>query len=180
METNKDRNNIRYPKARLSPAKDELVVVEFARRHIESGDIGEMLKALKPMAATRENAQLFEGRVTFYLSGWDEDPRETAEILEIRAWFSKLTGEFPYWLHFLEKQGDSILHAMRLLCTGHYEKGPVEGMVGWSFDDLREFETKILTLFGYMNGMYGGLGLPEGLNERVSEEVSQLIACSFE
>jgi hypothetical protein len=180
LETNKDRNNIRYPKARLSPAKDELFVVEFARRHIESGDIGEILKALKPMAATRENVQLLEGRVTFYFSGWDEDPRETAEIPEIRAWFSKLTAEFPYWLHFLEKQGDSILHTMRLLCKGNYEKGPVEGMVGWSFDDLREFKTNILTLFGYMNEMYDRLGLPEGLNERVSEEVSQLIACSFD
>ena len=42
---------VKYPKARLSPAKDELVVVEFARRHIESGDIGEILKALKPMSA---------------------------------------------------------------------------------------------------------------------------------
>ena len=52
-------------------------------------------------------------------------------------------------------------------------------MVGWSFDHLREFETKILTLFGYMNEMYDRLGLP-GLNERVGEEVSQLIACSFE
>jgi len=53
-------------------------------------------------------------------------------------------------------------------------------MVGWSFDHLREFETKILTLFGYMNDMYDRLGLPEGPNERVSEELSQLIACSFE
>jgi hypothetical protein len=132
------------------------------------------------MSATRENAQLLEGRVTFYFSGWDEDPRETAAIPEIRAWFSKLTGEFPYWLHFLEKQGDSILHTMRLLCSGHYEKGPVNGMVGWSFDDLREFETNILALFGDMNEMYDRLGLPEGLNERVSEEVTQLIACSFD
>jgi len=105
---------VKYPKARLSPAKDELVVVEFARRHIESGDVGEILKALSPMSATRENAQLLEGRVTFYFSGWDEVPRETSAIPEIRAWFSKLTGEFPYWLHFLEKQGgfNSPHHAL--------------------------------------------------------------------
>ena len=54
------------------------------------------------------------------------------------------------------------------------------GMVGWSFDDLNAIEAKVLTLFGHMNGMYDRLGLPEGLNERVSEEVAQLIACSFE
>ncbi len=171
---------IEYPKSRLSPAKDGLVVFEFARRHIENGDTTEIRKALSLMAATRENAQLYEGRVTFYFSGWDDDPRETAAIPEIRAWFAKLTGEFPFWLHFLEKQGDSILHALRLLCAGHYENGPVMGMVGWSFDDLNAFEANVLTLFGHMNGMYDRLGLPEGLNERVSGEVAQLIACSFE
>ena len=51
---------IEYPKARLSPAKDGLVVFEFARRHIENGDTTEIRKALSPMAATRENAQLYE------------------------------------------------------------------------------------------------------------------------
>ena len=80
------RHNIRYPRARLSPAKDELVVVEFARLHIEGGDIKEMLKALLPMAGSRENATLLEGRVSFFFSGWDDDPRETAEIPELRAW----------------------------------------------------------------------------------------------
>ena len=172
---------IDFPKARLSPAKDGLVAVEFARRHIESGDIAEILNKLSPMCATRDKAQSFEGRMTFYFSGWDDDPRETAAIPEIRAWFAKLTtGGFPYWLHFLEKQGDSVLHAMRLLCTGHYEKGPVSGMVGWSFDDLEEFKRTLLTLFCHMNEMYDRLGLPEGMNERVSEEVTQLIVCSFE
>lgn len=171
----KEAYNISYPKARLSPAKNELVVVEFARRHIESGDIAEMLEVLKLMAATRENAELFEGRVTFYFSGWDDDPRELAEIPELRAWFNKLTGEWPYWLHFVEKEGDTLFLALRLLSAGQYVRGRELGMVGWEFADLREFESKVLTLFGYMNGLYDKLGLPEEMNMRVSEEVGQLI-----
>jgi hypothetical protein len=31
------------------------------------------------------------------------------------------------------------------------------------------------TLFGYMNGLYDRLDLPEEMNRRVSEEVAQLI-----
>ena len=169
-------HNIRYPRARLSPAKEELVVVEFARRHIESGDIKEILKdVLSPMAKTRENAELFEGRVTFFFSGWDDDPRETAEIPELRAWFGLLTGEFPFWLHFAEKQGDTLFHVLRLLCDGCYEKKPEMGMVIWRFDDMKEFSTVTRTLFGYMNGLYVRLGLPEEMNRRVTEEVGQLL-----
>lgn len=166
-----------YPRARLSPAKQEFVAVEFARRHVESGDIEEILKALQPMAATRENAELFKGRVTFWFSGWDDDHRDLAEIPEIRAWFSKLTGEFPYWLHFAEKQGSTLFLALCLLCAGHYESGQGidAGMAGWRFDDMKEFEARVLTLFGYMNFLYDRLGLPEEMNRRVSEEVGQLI-----
>jgi len=171
-----NKHKLRYPKARLSPAKNELVVVEFARRHIESGDIAEILASvLAPMAGSRENAEFFEGRVTFYFSGWDDDSRELAEIPELRAWFNRLTGEFPYWLHFAEKQGDTLFLVLRLLCAGHYEKGRELGMIGWRFADMREFDAKVLTLFGYMNGLYDRLGLPEQMNERVSEEVGQLI-----
>lgn len=172
--------NIRYPRARLSPAKNERVVVEFARRHIESGDIAEMLEILKPLAATRENAERFEGRVTFYFSGWDDDPRELAEIPEIRAWFNKLTAEWPYWLHFVEKEGDTLFLALRLLCAGQYVQGKEAGMVGWEFADLRKFEAKVLALFGHMNQLYDRLGLPEEMNRRVSEEVGQLIEVSFQ
>jgi hypothetical protein len=169
-------HTIRYPKARLSPAKQELVVVEFARRHIESGDIAEILSSvLAPMAESRESAEFFEGRVTFYFSGWDDDPRELAEIPELRAWFNKLTGEWPYWLHFAEKQGNTLFLVLCLLCAGHYEQGREPGMVGWRFSDLRVFDAKVLTMLGYMNQLYDRLGLPEEMNERVSEEVGQLI-----
>lgn len=179
-------HQIRYPLARLSPAKDELVVVEFARRHVEGGDVAGIVKdVFAPMAATRENAELFEGRVTFWFSGWDEDPRELAEIPEVRAWFNKLTGEFPYWLHFIEKQGDTLFLALRLLCRGHCEKGRDMGMVGWRFADMGEFSDTVLCLLGYgtvryVNGLYGRLGLTEEMTERVSEEVGQLLDGAME
>jgi len=31
-----------------------------------------------------------------------------------------------------------------------------------------------------MNGLYDRLGLPEEMNERISQEIAQLIECSFE
>ena len=78
--------------------------------------------------------------MTFFFSGYDDDPRETAEIPEIRAWFSELTGEFPYWLHFIEKEGDTMFHVLRLLCAGHVERFE-GGMVGWRFDDMGQLST---------------------------------------
>jgi hypothetical protein len=166
--------NIRYPRARLSPSKQELLVIEFARRYIDTGDIKEALEILALMAGSREDAETFEGRVTFFFSGWDDDPRETAAIPEIRAWFQKLTGEWPFWLHFIEKEGDTLFHVLRLICSGHYE-GIKDGMIAWRFDDLDQLGNNLEVLFGYMNGLHGRLGLPREMNRRISEEVAQLI-----
>jgi len=42
-------DHIRLPLARLSPAKDGFVVVEFDRCRIKIGNIAEILKTLSPM-----------------------------------------------------------------------------------------------------------------------------------
>lgn len=165
---------IKYPLARLSPAKHELLVIDFPREQVVASNIAPMLEMLAPLAKSRENADQFEGRLTFYFSGWEEDPRETAEIPEIRSWFSDLSADFPYWLHFIEKEGDTLLHVLRLLCKGHIER--IEnGMVGWRFDDMKQLSATADTLFGYMNLLHERLKLPEEMSERISQEVAQVI-----
>jgi hypothetical protein len=172
-------HNPRYPRARLSPAKDELLVLAITRESVVATDTAPLLEKLAPLAATREEALAWEGKLTFCFEGWDDDPRETAEIPEIRRYFQALTADFPFWLHFAEKIGDTFWHAMRLLCRGRYEALP-GGMVGWRFDDMRELIRQVNRLFAGMNVLYGRLELPEETNRRVSEEVAQLIECSLE
>jgi hypothetical protein len=167
-------HRIKYPRARLSPAKQELLVIEFPRERIEADDTAQALEVLSAFTESRETAEWFEGRLTFFFSGWDDDPRETAEIPEIRAWFADLTGAFPYWFHFVEKEGDTFFHVLRLLCAGHIERIE-QGMIGWRFDDRKQLSAVVETLFGYMNGLYQKLGLPEEMGRRVTEEVGQLV-----
>lgn len=164
----------RYPRARLSPAKDELLAVEIARESVVTGDVRPLLGKLRRLTASREAAVRWEGKLTFFFQGWDADPRETAEIPEIRAFFLDATAEWPYWLHYCEKVGDTIPHALRLLCRGHREQVRA-GMVGWQFDDPPDISRQLLLLFGHMNELYDRFDLPEEMNRRITEEVTQLI-----
>lgn len=169
---------IRYPRARLSPAKDELMILTIPRAHVEDGDTTLALQQLGFMTESRELAERWEGQVSFVFDGWQDDPRETAEIPEVRDYFVALTDSWPYWLHFGEKVGDTIPHVLRLLCRGHTEAiGP--GLVGWAFDDLEEVRQQLLQLFVRQNGLYARLGLPEAMNERIAEEVAQLLESAF-
>ncbi len=72
--------DIRYPMARLSPAKTELVVIEFSRADIEANYLDTALARLQVLVDDNEAAEKWEGSATFFFSGWDDDPRETGEI----------------------------------------------------------------------------------------------------
>ena len=164
-----------YPRARLSPAKDELLAIEITRESVERCDIQPLLGKLELLSADAQSALPWEGKLTFYFSGWDRDPRETAEIPAIRTYFAAVTAEWPYWLHIAEKTGDSIPHLLRLLCRGHIERRQQQGLVGWLFDDPSEISRVLLQLFDQMNALYDRLELPEEHNQRITEEVAQLI-----
>jgi hypothetical protein len=68
---------------------------------------------------------------------------------------------------------------LRLLCRGHVEQ-VADGLVGWCFDDLEEIQHQLLRLFTGMNVLYDRLELPESMNQRISEEVAQLIECMLQ
>jgi hypothetical protein len=168
----------KYPLAHFSPAKDELVVIAITRESVDTGDTRPLLEKLSLLSASREAAIKWEGKLTFYFDGWDQDPRETAEIPEIRSFFLDVTAEWPYWFHFCEKVGDTVLHVLRLMCRGHYVRGR-PGMVGWQFDDAHDLGRQMMLLFNGQNGMYDRFELPETMNERITQEVTKLIENSL-
>ena len=159
----------KYPRARLSPAKDQLLVIRIARESVATNDVRPLLDKLARLSATRAEALRWEGKLTFAFDGWDDDPRETAEIPEIRAYFLDVTAEWPFWFHYCEKVGDTVLHVLRLLCRGHREQVRA-GMVGWQFDDPGELSRQMLLLFSYMNVLYDRFDLSDDMNQRITEE----------
>ena len=164
----------KYPLADHSPAKEQLLAIVIARESVVTGDTAPLLQKLGFLSESREAAMQWEGRLTFSFDGWDFDPRETAEIPEIRSFFQSLTAEWPYWLHFSEKVGDTVLHVLRLLCRGKYVRRQ-PGIATWAFADIAEVQQVLLQLFCGQNVMYDRFGLPETMNERITQEVAQLI-----
>ena len=169
---------LKYPLAHLSPAKDELVVIEISRAAVDSGDPRLTLEKLQWLSASRESCLQWEGKLTFYFAGWGHDPRETAEIPEIRAFFQAVTAQWPHWLHFCEKVDDTVMHVLRLLCHGHYLRRQPRTVL-WQFADPNEIPNQLMRLFSGQNALYDRFHLPETLNERITQEVGELIENTF-
>lgn len=69
-------------------------------------------------------------------------------------------------------------HVLRLLCRGRFER-PQPDLVAWRFADFDDIKRVLSRLFCGQNAMYERLALPEEINERIAQEIAQLIENTF-
>ena len=90
-----------------------------------------------------------EGAVTLVFNGYDDDPRELESIPEVREWFAKLFGAWPYWSFFASRIDQTVPLVLTCLMSGETVAGE-PGMVGWEFDGDK-LKPLLFEMFGYQN-----------------------------
>lgn len=165
-------------KARLSPAKNQLMVIEFRRDEVVRGDARRVHDILSALIESRQAAEYGAGALVFFFSVWDTDPQEICDIPAIRRWFVRLTDMFPNWLHFAENEGSTFSHVLMLLCQDATEHSSDASMVGWRCADLNEVQDRVLWLLKAQDALYVKLGVPAETSERISEEIAEFIRCT--
>ena len=93
-----------------------MLVLYLSREEVESGNVASALERLHIIADTRESAMRYRESLVFIVCGYDEDPRELAEIPQVRAFFARLVQEWPHWLWFLSRGVGAVGLFMSLLC----------------------------------------------------------------
>ena len=85
------------PRLDLRPGVSEPVVLLISRREVEAADIASVLSRLKPFLASREEAWRYRGQMTLVVDGYNHDPRELADVPEVRTLLRKLEASWPHW-----------------------------------------------------------------------------------
>lgn len=165
------------PTSRLSPAKNQQVIVVCDSAAITAGDISGVMTALKSLSSDRSSAMSAEGAVTLVFHGYDNDPREIESIPEVRAWFARLFEAWPYWSFFASRIDQTVPLVLSLLLSGEAVAGE-PGMVGWSFD-LNELKPLLLEMFDHQNELIERLEIGEDVNERVTHEFLEAVQAFF-
>jgi hypothetical protein len=154
--------------------KDAMVVLALTRQEVESGHFASALERLHVLAGSRESAMRYQESLIFIVEGYDDDPRELQEIPEVREFFSKLTGHWPHWLWFLNRQLGSIPLLMSLLCKSEIRRDS-SGVIGVEILDMNELQTKLLDLLGRGNAMFACFGITdEQANASVQSALDKL------
>ena len=152
------------PSSRLSPAKEQLIVVVCKSSDINAGNITDVLTALKSLSSDRSSALSAEGALTLAFTGYDTDPRELESIPEIRTWFAKLNAAWPYWFFFACRTDQTIPLVLSLLLPGMVVAGE-PGTVMWNFDML-ELKPLLLKMLAHQIDLVEKLEIATDVNER--------------
>lgn len=91
------------------------VILHISRKEIEACAIASALERLHVLTDTRAAVLEYRESLAFVVSGYDTESRELAEIPEVRAYFSRLSSEWPHWLWFLSRGTGSIPLLLSLL-----------------------------------------------------------------
>ena len=86
----------------------DLWILKVSRAEVERQDIVPAILELAPLLAP-ENVKRFHRKVTLFIDGYDDDPRELNAIDEVRSWVRLIDIAFPFWFYFLSLGPESSL-----------------------------------------------------------------------
>lgn len=147
----------------------DIVVTEFSRRQVESGELDTIVASLERLSKVPEVALKLKGSMFLSFAGWDDDRREIYDIPEIVQFFRALTQHWPHWFYFLEAEQDSIKNSLFLLLDLKYESKS-NGKMSYVFDP-HQFSSKAMFLFEHMNSLMLDVGMTEEDIEVRSREI---------
>jgi len=157
------------PRIDLRPGISKPVLLMISRRQVEEADIASVLTSLKPFLATREDAWLYRGQMVLSVEGYNDDPRELVDIVEVRAFLRELERQWPYWAFFFNQVDDSVKLLGSCVCGSSY---PGRGAVEIDAYKLGDFLNRA---YAGMNSIFDKHGFPESELESMSRGLAEVI-----
>ncbi len=151
-----------------------LLVLDLTRNEIEFGNVASALERLMALTDTRESALLYRESLLFQVSGYDHDARELPEIPEVRAFFARLTQEWPHWLWFLHRGTGAIPLLFALLCQVTIHRAV--GAYGTEFLDSKEVNRCIVDLVERGSALFNAFAISKGdAEESTQSAVAEIL-----
>lgn len=107
-------------------------VFELTREEVEQGRVDRLLLGIAREGNERGGLSSIQGRITFFVSGYEKDPRELYEIPEVRAYFHQLDTLAPFFLYYIanEVHGGIVRVFLKMFLPPEFfvRKSPSEGI----------------------------------------------------
>lgn len=115
-----------------------IVLLHLSAETIRNHDIATALVRLHVFTDSLENVLRYKESLMFIVDGFDDDPRELAEIPEVRAYFQTLVKQWPHWLWFLHRNVGALSLLLTLLCDVQVTRDPAKHAISTEFTDRHQ------------------------------------------
>ncbi|WP_454047422.1 hypothetical protein [Chryseobacterium sp. Marseille-Q8038] len=140
-------------------------------------DTSGLTDLLKKLTINDEIIKKSEGKLSFFIDGYNHDSREIYEIEEVRNWIAKVFEDFKYWGYFLDMRKEFIkLTGIRLLtvclCDCKIISTNADNTIKNVEYDVRQSADIMIKIFQWLNEFTDKYRLPMEVNRRKSDEVT--------
>lgn len=149
----------------------ELILVSFSRKNVEKCATGDAVERLMLLSDSPVYTRKFMGRISFVFEGYDHDSRDIQQIPECVRFFRELTKTWPYWLHFVSKD-DQTLGMLFSMVFDNKLVSKGGGYSSYEITNPHQLSDAMKHLFNAMNALHDLHGVEEAVNYRISTEVN--------
>ncbi|HEV7424678.1 MAG TPA: DUF4365 and DUF1817 domain-containing protein [Candidatus Paceibacterota bacterium] len=168
------QDHLAYKEAisKVTATQGNFIHVGIRRQSIESCNTSGIVSYFEGLKSSKKIIKESQGKVSFFVKGYDDDPRELYEIPEVVAYFKKIEPEVKYWFYFLNTDpiSSSLQTFMFILCSPIEKKIIDDESFTISFDlDIQKkfFKRNFL----WLNEITNFLGISSKENEIISENI---------
>ena len=136
-----------------------LVLLTISRSDIESQVTGSILERLLILIDTTENITLYKESLMFQVEGYDDDPRELCEVPEVRAFFGKITQEWPFFVWFIARGLGGLAFYFSLHCRTTVLRDRDGASAGYRIEDPDEIMDHLRSLIRRTNPVLMKMGV---------------------
>lgn len=146
-----------------------LIVLHITRREVERGHVGDIVDRLMHLSDRADFTRRFANAIALSVDGYNEDPRELAEIPEVVALFRAIDEQWPYWFHFMALE-DRSLDTVLLTLIGTERIASQAEQIAFHFDP-ELFRSTFLAKIKAMNRLHDLHRLDANETREISDRV---------
>lgn len=136
-----------------------LVLMSIKRSDVEAQATGSILERLLILVDTPENVMLYKESLMFQVEGYDDDPRELCEVPEVRAFFAKITQEWPFFVWFIARGLGGLAFNFSLHCRTTVLRDRDGASAGYRIEDPDEIMELLRSLIRRTNPVLMKMGV---------------------
>jgi hypothetical protein len=165
----------------FNPASSYAQRVRLRLTHADmaSGHVGNVVDQLMQLSDSKEGVLNWRNKLIIAAEKPLGEPRASSEIPATVNYFRALTGQWPFWLHFAEKDGSTVGSIMRLL-VGTERVQQADGREDVLLTDADKVRAQAKWLFNQMKHLYRCHGLPEEEDTAMARSIARAVNAMFQ